>query len=196
MAARTKYKTREDWLNALAVALDAEIFAPTKQRMPKKFRVTCGWPTRGVRGRKQVLGQCHSPRQSADKSTEITITMSLSDPVEVADVLVHEMVHAVVGNDCGHKGPFRKLALEIGLEGKMTSAEMGAELTAKVKKLIKPLGKYPHAELRLSDKKKQSTRLIKCECDACGYNVRITRKWLEEAGEPHCPMHGKMGVAA
>jgi hypothetical protein len=34
--------------------------------------------------------------------------------------------------------------------------------------------------------KKQSTRMVKCECPDCGYIVRTTRKWLEE-GAPICP---------
>lgn len=42
-------------------------------------------------------------------------------------------------------------------------------------------------------KKKQTTRLIKATCqhDGCGYNVRVTRRWLE-IGPPHCPLHGAM----
>jgi len=32
--------------------------------------------------------------------------------------------------------------------------------------------------------------MLKCECQACGYTVRIARKWLETAGAPLCPMKG------
>lgn len=38
--------------------------------------------------------------------------------------------------------------------------------------------------------KKQSTRLIKVMCAACGYTMRITRKWLEVA-VPDCPDCGR-----
>lgn len=48
---------------------------------------------------------------------------------------------------------------------------------------------------------KQSTRLLKAICgdagsdgEHCGYTVRITRKWVEELGAPHCPVHGSMEV--
>lgn len=41
---------------------------------------------------------------------------------------------------------------------------------------------------------KQTTRLRKAECGECGYNVRVTSKWLE-VGPPHCPQHGAMAVA-
>lgn len=26
----------------------------------------------------------------------------------------------------------------------------------------------------------------------CAYTVRLTRKWLEDVGPPHCPDHGEM----
>jgi len=48
---------------------------------------------------------------------------------------------------------------------------------------------------------KQSTRLLKAACehrdegaDACGYTVRVTRKWVDQLGAPHCPVHGAMEV--
>jgi hypothetical protein len=43
---------------------------------------------------------------------------------------------------------------------------------------------------------KQTTRLLKATCahDECGYNVRVTSKWLE-IGPPHCPLHGAMETA-
>lgn len=48
---------------------------------------------------------------------------------------------------------------------------------------------------------KQTTRLLKAACahqdegeDACGYTVRVTRKWVDQLGAPHCPVHGAMEV--
>lgn len=48
---------------------------------------------------------------------------------------------------------------------------------------------------------KQSTRLIKATCCAdagegerCGYTVRVTRKWVDQLGAPHCPVHGAMEI--
>jgi hypothetical protein len=38
------------------------------------------------------------------------------------------------------------------------------------------------------DRKKRTTRLLKCECEACGYTARVTRKWVDEAGAPICPV--------
>jgi hypothetical protein len=53
--------------------------------------------------------------------------------------------------------------------------------------ILDRLGSYPHAELDYSSVKKQGTRMIKAECDECGYAVRLTRKWLD-VGAPICPV--------
>ena len=42
----------------------------------------------------------------------------LADAIEVAAVLVHELIHVFDNCRNGHKGPFRKIAKKIGLEGK------------------------------------------------------------------------------
>ncbi len=41
---------------------------------------------------------------------------------------------------------------------------------------------------------KQSTRLKKVECSECGYVARVTQKWLDKSGPPHCPEHGEMTI--
>jgi len=40
------------------------------------------------------------------------------------------------------------------------------------------------------------TRMLKAVCGDCAYAVRLSRKWLEEAGPPLCPCngHGPMEV--
>ncbi|HCF6730452.1 TPA: hypothetical protein NII60_000284 [Pseudomonas aeruginosa] len=49
-------------------------------------------------------------------------------------------------------------------------------------------------EIITTAKKKQSTRLKKVECSECGYVARVTQKWLDKSGPPHCPEHGEMTV--
>lgn len=46
--------------------------------------------------------------------------------------------------------------------------------------------------------KNQAARLLKCECEACGYTVRTAYKWLETVGAPLCPFvdHGPMSHAS
>lgn len=188
-----KTTSREVWLQRLVEQLNRKLF---DKKMPA-YRVTCGWPSRGGLASKQrVIGQCFYPAASKDKTTELIVSMSLDDPMAVASTLAHEMVHAVVGPGVGHKAPFRKLALQIGLEGKMTATVAGEGFKQSVQPILDKLGTYPHAKVDGHDKqKKQTTRLLKTVCE-CGYTARITRKWLDELGAPLCPAHGQMEVPA
>jgi len=43
-----------------------------------------------------------------------------------------------------------------------------------------------------SKPKTQGTRMLKVVCQECGCVVRMTRKWLDEVGEPTCGCGGKM----
>jgi hypothetical protein len=63
--------------------------------------------------------------------------------------------------------------------------------------ILAAIGALPHAALDFgasSAPPKQKARLLEAECDDCGYTVRVTRKWVDEAGAPHCPKHGAMQV--
>jgi hypothetical protein len=59
------------------------------------------------------------------------------------------------------------------------------EFTAWAETLLKRIGLYPAGFL--TDTPKQGTRLVKCECSACGYLARVTRKWISLSGPPICP---------
>jgi hypothetical protein len=184
------FKHREPWLHAVAERL-RETFALHGATIPEKIRFTCGFPSaRAFSARKQSLGQCWSEANSADGHFEIMISPVLDDPMRVAGVLAHELVHATVGTCHGHKGPFAKLAKAIGLEGRMTATTEGEALKQTLALILEAVGPYPHAELSQKARAKQGTRLIKLQCPTCPYTVRITRKWLYEVGAPDCPSHG------
>lgn len=184
------FKHREVWLHAVADTL-RQIFASHGATVPDNIRLTCGLPSvRAFSANKQSLGQCWPDANSADGHFEIMISPVLDDPMRVAGVLAHELVHATVGTQHGHKGPFAKLAKKIGLEGKMTATTEGEAFKQAVAPILESVGPYPHAELSKTARKKQATRLIKLQCPSCPYTVRITRKWLDEVGPPACPSHG------
>ena len=169
-------KTREEWLAAVAVKAEVELFEPNGYTLPK-YRVTCGFPHKGAfslkRGR---IGECWPPELSKDSTTEIIVSMTVDCPSRAIGVLLHELVHCAVGCEHGHKGPFRKLALGIGLEGKMTATTESQELIENfINPAIKELGEYPHAKIDYSQRKKQSTRMIKIECSSCGIKFRASR---------------------
>lgn len=183
------HTTREAWLTALMHALAAEVFEPIEPGSTKdigNWRVSCGWPGGGAR--RTAIGQCWSELVSAGKFTEMFISPVLGTPAEVDHVLVHEMVHASVGTDAGHKGPFVKLARKLGLIGKPTATTAGDELRAKLDAITATLGPYPHAKMdpKHSGRKPQTTRMLKLECPGCGYVARTTQKWID-VGLPSCP---------
>ncbi|MBO0736570.1 MAG: transcription elongation protein SprT [Alphaproteobacteria bacterium] len=164
------------------------------------IRVTCGFPSgRALNGSKsQTIGQCWPGHASKDGTVEVMVSPVRDEPMKVLGILAHELVHAAVGCEHGHKGPFQKLAKAIGLTGRMTATEEGPDFVKLAEPIIAELGEYPHAALNASARKKQGTRMLKAECDGegegCGYTVRITRKWVDEVGPPLCPIHGEMKV--
>ena len=136
--------------------------------------------------RKKAIGQCWSSEASEDKHFEIFIHPSLADSVEVIDTLIHELCHATVGNQAGHGKVFKQCALSVGLQGQMRSTSASPELKAIIQSWVLEAGQYPHAPLTQSGIKKQSTRMIKCVCSHCGYQVYTSKKWIEVV-PPSCP---------
>lgn len=185
--------SREEWLGRLVDAL-RPTFAELGHPLPERIRVSCGWPSRSALSRKaKRIGEAWSHRCSGDGAHETFLSPVLAEPIEVGATLVHELVHHAVGVEAGHKGPFRKLAVAIGLEGKMTATTAGAALQGRLHALADELGPYPHAALVGGDgRKKQSTRMLKVTCDACGCIARMTRQWLDEVGAPTCGCGGTM----
>lgn len=187
---------REAWLERAVAALRPDLEA-AGYPVPPRVRVACGFPsTRALSQKKARVGECWDAKASADGANEILISPRVHEPVLALDVLVHELGHAAVGLECGHKGPFRKFMRAVGLEGKPTSTHAGERLRTRLDALAAELGPYPHSAFTaLQRAKKQTTRLVKCECPECGYTVRTTTKWLE-VGPPHCPEHGAMEIAS
>ena len=187
---------REQWLNSLMKKM-APILAAESTLIAQwigedwkgiditTWRVSCGWP--GGKSCNKVVGQCWATTASKDGRAEIFISPLLEKITDVDHVLLHEMVHATVGIKHGHKGPFAKLARKIGLAGKLTSTHAGDELCERLDAIIAKMPEYPHASMTPmgNGMKKQTTRMLKLECDDCGYIVRTTQKWIE-IGIPTC----------
>lgn len=186
-----KHKTREAWLLA-AIERARLHFRPKGYEIPP-IRVSCGWPhTGGTAKRKRVVGECWPHEADAEGIVQIFISPYLAEPASadgVLSVLVHELVHAAVGCKEKHGKAFKTCALAVGLTGKMTATVAGEGLLAILGAWSAELGAYPHAVLDLSKTAapKQGTRMIKCECQSCGYVIRTTKKWLLESGAPYCP---------
>lgn len=190
-----KFEIREAWLEA-AVNKMMPHFKNAGYDVPP-IRVSCGWPSSGGLGKKKrTLGQCWAPEASTDGKSQIFISPYLENTGEITalGVLVHEVVHAVVGIKESHNKVFGKCARSVGLEGKMTSALPGEALKKICMEWSEALGPYPHAKLDPEQRptKKQTTRMVKMECTGCGYVCRASRKWILEMGPVSCPKHGAM----
>jgi len=187
------HSNRDSWLEAAVKELRPD-FAAIGFPLPAEIRTSVGFPFGGRGGKLKTIGQCWDAQFIDDKVTQIYISPTLGDPVEILAVLVHELVHAAVGCACGHRGAFRKAALAAGLEGKMTATTAGDALKARLQKLAADLGTLPHCKLDPSGRKKQGTRMLKAECEPCEYAVRLTRKMIDNHGCPICPSCGEQMV--
>jgi hypothetical protein len=173
---------RQRWLEAAVEALRAK-FADAGYAIPEKVRVSIGWPKRAASC--GAIGECWSTEASSDRHNELFVSPELTEGARILDVLAHEMVHATVGTGAGHRKPFKQCALKIGLVGPMRATTAGPEFAAWAETLFKRIGPYPAGYL--TDRPKQGTRMLKCECPACGYIPRVSQKWLSLAGPPICP---------
>jgi hypothetical protein len=189
----TKAITREDWLNQVAERM-RPLFTDAGAELPERFRITMS-----LTKRQKAIGVCFDRSASADGSYEILVRLDQHEPVQVAAILAHELVHAAVGVEQGHGPAFGKVARAIGLEGKLTATVPGERFVEAVAPILAEVGPFPHAPLdwagSRSGPKKQTGRLLKVECQECGLVVRQTRKWIDEVGPAHCPEHGEMQVA-
>jgi hypothetical protein len=179
---------REAWLNTVV-----ELLLPTFQREAgikafPKLRVSCGFPSTGKRSR--VIGECWSPTRSKDSVYELFIHPGQDEPVQVAAVLTHELIHAVVGLEAKHGKAFKAVMKPLGLEGRACATVPGDTFKQIIKPILKEAGRYPHGALVpggiSSNGPKQTTRMIKVHCLGCGYTVRTTHKWIITA-VPTCP---------
>lgn len=176
---------REAWLEA-ATEQVRPWFEAVGAPLPATVRVSVGWPSRSATSaNRRRIGECWSPTCADDKVAQVFISPCLSEPARVLDVLVHELIHAAVGVEHGHKAPFKRVALALGLTGKMTATVAGPELAQRLHALAEDIGAYPHAKLDRLARAKQTTRMLKLACPECGYIVRTTRQWLDR-GLPTC----------
>lgn len=182
-----KIKTREEWLHAFADKA-RPVFESHGYTVPENVRLSVGFTSKGARSKR--IGECWSDECSKDGVFEIFITPVIGDASRTADILTHELVHAVVGLEERHNKVFRKCATAVGLEGKMTATVAGDAWREWAEPILDEIGPIPHAELttRSGGQEKQTTRMVKCECARCGFIMRTTAKWVEAAFEGlRCP---------
>lgn len=190
-----EFETREAWLMTAIESFRPLFEEKTGQTLPELIRVSTGWTKRA---RKGSIGWTWISDAAEDKVSNVFISPEIADSVEVLGVLLHELIH--VADDCehGHTGAFKTMWQALGFTGKATCSTPGEELKDHLEAMVIIMGDYPHAKMltgadggKTSGPKKQTARMIKCQCSECGYTARTTKKWLE-IGPPSCPLHGAM----
>ena len=176
--------TREIWL-LTGVDRLRPLFAAQGHEVPE-VNVSVGWPATGQRSR--TIGECWPTRSSGNGLNQIFIVPSLGSPVEVLDVLTHELVHAV--DDCkhGHGKEFKAIALSVGLQGKMRYASAGDALKARLTRIATELGAFPHGALTRKPPRPRPVDPPRARCSQCGYQLAIPKRYLHLA-PPMCPVH-------
>lgn len=185
---------REEWLGALVMAL-IPMIEDQGEKVPGDVNISVSFPSKKATGKRRAVGQCWYPEQAEDKRTNIFVSPVLSDPLEVAETVLHELVHAAVGPGHGHKGPFITLAKALGFTKPWTSTPASDTLQGDLRAILEALPPYPHGALDASAAEKgskpQTTRMVKVECVNCGYTLRTTKKWIE-VGLPTCVCSGEI----
>ena len=102
-----------------------------------KVRVSVGQPF--GRGGKKAIGEHWHPDASEDRVGQIFISPRINDTSEVLATLVHELVHAAIGNEHGHNRVFRKCAMAVGLEGPMRATSLDDMIVQGVKGELYPV---------------------------------------------------------
>ena len=154
---------REAWLQAAASFLLDYIVE--RGLPPVTVRVSCGWPSRGgLSSRLAVIGQCFAGSVCADGKPQIFISPRLSDSIQVLGTLLHELLHASIGCQYGHRKEFSQAARKVGLAGPPTATTVGEALRPLLVSYIERVGLYPHAALTVKPKTKAGSRLRLYEC--------------------------------
>lgn len=139
--------------------------------------VSMSLPSKGAfMGKRQRIGECWDKKAAkSGKQSTVLISPILEKPVDILAILLHELIHSALGGKEGHGKNFKRLALAVGLEGKMRATVAGVELTAWLTDLAKTLGPFHHDPLTnyRSPVKKQTTRQRLYQCDGCEKKIRV-----------------------
>lgn len=170
--------TREDWLTQ-AMTEVRPFFELSGLNLATRVRLTCGFPS--TARRTGAVAEVWASEASEDGTIEVLISPTLADPRSVFTTLLGALCRATDGA-MSQKSDALTRALTVML---VPGGVAGEGFDAQYGEIIAALGEYPHAALRLTDRPKQSTRMLKAVCPQCGYTVRLTAKWASQ-GMPTC----------
>jgi len=177
-----KVATAEEWYRGVVDEF-RPMFKHTGYTVPD-FDISSGFTNAGTRDT-QVLGQCWSPGLSDKGRPHIFLNPRNTEPVLLTLTVLHEVIHATVGNEHHHRGEFARVALEMGFLHPLTHLKVDERLNEAAKGVAGRLGEFPRSAWG-GRFKRQSTRLIKCECNKCKSIFRASKSVIRAAGRLHC----------
>lgn len=177
------HQTREEWLQALAsssASIVTRSIADGGDEDPA-LRLSCGFPpAQGKRTNAQAA--VLPPTASEDFTAEIFVSPEIDSPAEVARLVLPLLVAAHSG-DYKHGARWRNAVAQLGLQGD--------NLPDWLTRRLNDLGSYPHAQVTVPARTKQTTRLVRVICESdrheSAYIARVSRTTLEAYGAPICP---------
>ncbi len=189
-----KHHTREEWLQVASQLLRKKL--EEHGNLPDKLHILTSWPY----GTKKAIGQCYSKSWTKDESTYIAISPKLNndDIIELLGVLIHELIHAMVGVEKNHGKAFKKVAIKVGLQGSMRATEVGDVLRKDLEGFALKLGTYPHQEMQpppAPERKPAKKQIIKFVSPTePSYSCWVTPAQAAIYGPPICPISKQLMV--
>lgn len=146
------YKYAEEWLDHAVSALRS-YFAQFGHLVPV-VEVSCGHGIDGYSPKRKVNtdGICLAKRYSKAHINQIYISPQFTEPLDVLNILAHELIHAV--DDCftNHGSTFRDIAVDLGMPDSGDLIFDGnEEILAIFSRIALPLGRYPRAGITYAD---------------------------------------------
>ena len=181
--------TREQWLKEVA-GLMSNWFVDLGFPLPK-YDIQSGFPSSGQRSNTVAESWTHDNGDSF----VLIVRPDQNDSLTVAAAIAQQLCSIAAGPKDQYGHLFQHLAISIGLRGKKFETAPGQVFKELYRPVVKTIGSIPESETMTQNyvrTNKQTTRLIKVSCNDCGYVARVSRKWIENVGPPHCPEHGPM----
>ena len=163
---------REEWLNKVADFIYDKIEEEFVCEVDRdKIKLSIGFMPKG---NAKAIGICHYEEMSEGDYREIFICptrtgTSLAQSIETAQIVAHEVTHAVLPTGTGHGPKFKKIIMDyLGATGIPTATVSGPQFTLLVQDFIQELGLLPHYALKQKEGAGSTTVAVRCTgAEAC-----------------------------
>ena len=163
---------REAWLTKAVTKLTKLLAAADAPKFKPPY-ISVGLPSERALARKQpTIGECWSEKGTKTGRCTVFISPRVENPKEILEIVLHELIHVVIGPERGHDINFQGLAARAGFTSPWREINTTQELDERLAFIAKRLPEYPHEALKVT-RKKDKTRLVKYICDRCGQILRI-----------------------